>query len=600
MRDLTQHPAPGRPGRTARRPDPASGPGHGPGQGPGRGSGHGPGSGPDAGFGHSPSHAPAPLAVTADPVLADALLRVAAEAGVRIEIVPGPSAARRRWAAAPLVLVGVDQTGDVARAGLPHRPEVAVVGRDLDDASVWQRGSAVGASHVLILPDCERWLAGLLAEADSPREEPGAVVAVLSGRGGAGGSTLAAALALAGVRRGLRSTLVDLDPAGGGIDLLFGLETEPGPRWSELAQWRDGRLSGRSLREALPTYAAHSRHGLTAGLGFAEEGADRLPVLAWPRARPGEDDGPGWLGARPGAAEDPWYDSGTPVDPARADPWLPPGAAAADGAIGAGAGNPMFGSGSPDIDRDLYSPADWPGAGSAMRQETAGVRACGQPFNADASSAESLSRASVIAVENSDSEGSHETGGLSRIRDRADSATRTTSRSRTGLPILTWPHTRTDIPLPAVAAEPVRAVLTALAQAGDLVVVDLPRSLDEAATEALALANTTLMVVPAEVRASAAASQLAAAVRLVSPDLRVVVRLPAPGGLEPLDITDVMGGLPLAGVIGADRRLSAAAEHGEPPGSSARGSVSAFCRTFLDDLFGLAPGRRGSESRAAA
>src|SRR5258708_810123 len=139
---------------------------------------------------------------------------------------------------------------------------------------------------------------------------------------GAGCPPLAAALPRAGPRRGLRSTLVDLDPAGGGIDLLFGLETEPGPRWSELAQWRDGRLCGRSLRDALPTYAAHSRHGLAAGLGFAEEGADRLPVLAWPRARPGEDDGPGWLGARPGAAEDPWYDSGTPLDPGKTDPWL--------------------------------------------------------------------------------------------------------------------------------------------------------------------------------------------------------------------------------------------------------------------------------------
>ena len=470
-----------------------------------------------------------------------------------------------------------------------------MIGRDLDDASVWQRGSAVGASHVLILPDCERWLAGLLAEADSPREEPGAVVAVLSGRGGAGGSTLAAALALAGVRRGLRSTLVDLDPAGGGIDLLFGLETEPGPRWSELAQWRDGRLSGRSLRDALPTYAAHSRHGLAAGLGFAADGADRLPVLAWPRARPGEDDGPGWLGARPVLTEDPWYDSGTPADPGKADPWLPPDSRGVGGDIGGASGNPLFGTGAlhdggaRDFGEDLSSIDDrlWSGAASAMPRETTGA-------------AESLSRASVIALENSDSEGSVENDGVSSIRDRADSATRPTSRPHRGLPILTWPHTRTDIPLPAVGAEPVRAVLTALAQAGDLVVVDLPRSLDEAATEALALANVTLMVVPAEVRASAAASQLAAAVRLVTTDLRVVVRLPAPGGLEPLDITDVMGGLPLAGVIGAERRLSAAAEHGEPPGSSARGSVSAFCRTFLDDLFGLAPGRRGSESRAAA
>ncbi|MFD0639205.1 hypothetical protein ACFQ9X_54095 [Catenulispora yoronensis] len=166
--------------------------------------------------------------------------------------------------------------------------------------------------------------------------------------------------------------------------------------------------------------------------------------------------------------------------------------------------------------------------------------------------------------------------------------------------MLTWPRTRTDLALPGVGAEPARAVLSALAQAGDLVVVDLPRTLDEAATEALGLATTALIVVPAEVRASAAAAQLAAAVRLLTPDLRVVVRLPAPGGLEPLDITDVLGGLPLAGVIGPDRRLSVAAEHGEPPGATSRGSVSTFCRAFLDDLFGAPAGRRGTVSRAAA
>ncbi|MEY9927103.1 Mrp family chromosome partitioning ATPase [Catenulispora sp. GP43] len=585
MPDLTQHPVPGRPGR-GRRPDPPPRPGRG------------------------PTPAPAPLAVTSDPALAEALLRVAAEAGVRIDIVPGPSAARHRWSAAPLVLVGADQAGEVARAGLPRRPEVALIGRDLDDASVWQRGSAVGAAHVLILPDCERWLAGLLAEADSPREEPGAVVAVLSGRGGAGGSTLAAALALAGVRRGLRCTLVDLDPAGGGIDLLFGLETEPGPRWSELAQWRDGRLSGRSLRDALPTYAAHSRHGLAAGLGLAADGADRLPVLAWPRARPGEgpeDDGPGWLGARPSAPEDPWYDSGTPADPAKADPWLVPDGPARGGDIAAGSGNPLFGTTSPDINEDLTATDDlrstedlWSGGDSPTRKETAAPGPGGRRFNADASSAESLSGASVIALEISDSEGSGEVADGSASRDRIGGAARAATRPRRGLPILTWPRTRTDLPLPAVAAEPVRAVLTALAQAGDLVVVDLPRALDEAATEALALANVALMVVPAEVRASAAASQLAAAVRLITPDLRVVVRLPAPGGLEPLDITDVMGGLPLAGVINADRRLPIAAEHGYPPGASARGTVSAFCRAFLEDLFALPSGRRGSESRVAA
>ncbi|MBW8806445.1 MAG: P-loop NTPase [Catenulisporales bacterium] len=526
MRELTQHPASGRPDRAGGHdqdwargwePDQA------------RARSQRPGAADPS----APS-AP-PLAVTSDSVLAEALSRAAAEAGVRLDVVPHPGAARRRWSAAPLVLVGVDQAGAVVRAGLPRRPEVALVGRDLDDATVWRRGTALGAAHVLILPDCERWLAGMLAEADSPHDDPGALVAILSGRGGAGGSTLAAALALAGTRRGLRSTLVDLDPVGGGIDLLFGLETEPGPRWSELARWREGRLCGRSLRDALPTYAARSRRGLAAGLGFTEEGADRLPVLAWPRTDRGTEAGDaGEQPARP-SEKDLWYESGTQPHPLGFD----------DGDA------PLSGNGSSVIGDSLD--------------------------DADESAPGSSSRA----------------GGATLYQD-AD------SQPAPGLPVLTWPRTRTDVPLPAVGAEPVRAVLNALNQAGDLVVVDLPRSVDEAATEALALATTALIVVPAEVRASAAASQLAAAVRLITSDLRVVVRLPAPGGLEPLDITDVMGGLPLAGVIAADRRLSAAAEHGLPPGSSARGTLSAFCRTFLDDLFGAPARRYESESRAAA
>lgn len=531
MRELTQHPASGRPDRAgshdqdwARGWEPDRP----------RGRTRRPG-GADA------LAPPPPLAVTSDPVLAEALSRVAAEAGVRLEVVPHPGAARRRWSAAPLVLVGVDQAGAVVQAGLPRRPEVALVGRDLDDATVWRRGTALGAAHVLILPDCERWLAGMLAEADSPHDDPGALVAVLSGRGGAGGSTLAAALALAGTRRGLRSTLVDLDPVGGGIDLLFGLETEPGPRWSELARWRDGRLCGRSLRDALPTYAARSRRGLAAGLGFTEEGADRLPVLAWPRTdrgpEAGDADQPAWPGTR-SSEKDVWYESGIQTPPLDSHDDDAPA-------------NPLRGIGSSLIGDSLD--------------------------DADESAPESSSRTGVAAL----------------YQDADQDPTR-------GLPVLTWPRTRTDVPLPAVGAEPARAVLNALTQVSDLVVVDLPRSLDEAATEALALAGTALIVVPAEVRASAAASQLACAVRLITPDLRVVVRLPAPGGLEPLDITDVMGGLPLAGVIGADRRLSVAAEHGLPPGSSARGTLSAFCRTFLDDLFGAPTRRYETESRAAA
>ncbi|NUR32054.1 MAG: hypothetical protein HOV83_40460, partial [Catenulispora sp.] len=375
-----------------------------------------------------------------------------------------------------------------------------------------------------------------------------------------------------------------------------------------LARWRDGRLCGRSLREALPTYAARSRHGLAAGLGFTEEGADRLPVLAWPRAdrltgspaAPGSEadpsiepaDGGEWPADETAGMTDLWYDSGTPTHPGRMDPWLGAEMGHPFESLDREARNPLYGNGSPDHDDELQSPAV-----ASMSRETQRAGDSDSSFSADASRRESLSQSGVIPLYQGPASNS---GARLAAEHETGPAFSPASGSGTGLPVLTWPRTRTDIALPAVGAEPARAVLGALTQASDLVVVDLPRTLDEAATEALALATTALIVVPAEVRASAAASQLAAAVRLITPDLRVVVRLPAPGGLEPLDITDVMGGLPLAGVIGADRRLSAAAEHGEPPGSSARGSVSAFCRAFLDDVFGAPAGRRGMDARAAA
>ena len=53
-----------------------------------------------------------------------------------------------------------------------------------------------------------------------------------------------------------------------------------------------------------------------------------------------------------------------------------------------------------------------------------------------------------------------------------------------------------------------RSVVAAAARMSDLVVVDLPRHVDEAAAEALAVATVTLLVVPAEVRAVAAAGRV--------------------------------------------------------------------------------------------
>src|SRR3954454_266521 len=67
-----------------------------------------------------------PLVVTDDPALLDDLLRLATAAGVEPFVAPTVDAARDRWSAAPLVVVGVEQCGRLASAGLPPRAAVIV------------------------------------------------------------------------------------------------------------------------------------------------------------------------------------------------------------------------------------------------------------------------------------------------------------------------------------------------------------------------------------------------------------------------------------------------------------------------------------------
>ena len=86
---------------------------------------------------------------------------------------------------------------------------------------------------------------------EPPASRPGRCVGVVGGRGGAGASTLAATLAVTAAVSA-RTALVDLDPLGGGLDLLMGIEDVPGLRWPALAS-ATGRLSGGALATALPT-----------------------------------------------------------------------------------------------------------------------------------------------------------------------------------------------------------------------------------------------------------------------------------------------------------------------------------------------------------
>ncbi|MGA4840483.1 septum site-determining protein Ssd [Streptomyces sp. G45] len=349
-----------------------------------------------------------PLIVTEDVDLLDDLLRLCAAAGARPEVHHGVPERRGGWEAPPLVLVGDDAVGRVR--GAARRRGVVLVGRDQDDPDVWRRAVEIGAEDVLVLPDGEQWLVDRIADVVESVGKPALTVGVIGGRGGAGASTLACALAVTAARDRRRTLLVDADPLGGGLDVLLGGERAEGLRWPAFAQSR-GRVGSGALEESLPEL--HD-----------------LRVLSW---------------------------------------------------------------------------------------------------------------------------------------DRGDTV--------------------------AVAPQAMRAVLAAARRRGGVVVVDLPRRVDEAAAEALAQVDLGVLVVPKELRAVAGARRVASAAGMVLRDLRVVVaagRAGArpPGGADGLDADEIarLLGLPLIGELPWEHGLTAAQTRARPPGGTARGPLARFCAAFWERL----------------
>ena len=68
-----------------------------------------------------------PLFVTRDDSLLEELLRLAAAAGITPEVARDAGAALRCWTAAPLVLVGADLAGEMARLSPPRRAGLHLV-----------------------------------------------------------------------------------------------------------------------------------------------------------------------------------------------------------------------------------------------------------------------------------------------------------------------------------------------------------------------------------------------------------------------------------------------------------------------------------------
>ncbi|MFH8369213.1 septum site-determining protein Ssd [Streptomyces sp. NPDC018031] len=141
------------------------------------------------------------------------------------------------------------------------------------------------------------------------------------------------------------------------------------------------------------------------------------------------------------------------------------------------------------------------------------------------------------------------------------------------LRVLSWDRgDSVVIPPPAM-----RSVLAAARRRGGVVVVDLPRRVDETAAEALAQLDLGLLVVPAELRAVAAAHRVASSVGMVLRDLRAVVRGPFTPGLDDEEIARLLG-LPLAGEL--PREPQPADAEGGPPGGTGRGPLAKFCTEF--------------------
>lgn len=202
-----------------------------------------------------------PVVMLAPGALADEVVRLAAAAGCEPERVTDPAALREQWNTAPLLLLDVEAATSTACAGLPRRDGVVVV-TAAPEPEVWQCAVAVGAEHVAVLPDAEAWLVGALADAVESPVEPGRVLAVLGGRGGAGASVFATAVAVTAVVSGHEALLVDCDALGGGLDLALGAEEAGGLRWPGLALG-GGRVPAAALHAALPTPRLGDRKGLT-------------------------------------------------------------------------------------------------------------------------------------------------------------------------------------------------------------------------------------------------------------------------------------------------------------------------------------------------
>lgn len=165
-------------------------------------------------------------------------------------------------------------------------------------------GPGQGGPDALHLPADGETLLARLTQATTPVRA--VVVGLVGASGGLGVSALSAVLARLVVRDGQTAALADLDPAGGGLDVLLGIEHDAGPRWADVRTEEGGFPPGR-LTSALPVWhrvrvlSGDVRGGVDAADPVARAAvvalarASDVVVLDLPRLVLAPDGGLGWL-----------------------------------------------------------------------------------------------------------------------------------------------------------------------------------------------------------------------------------------------------------------------------------------------------------------
>ncbi|MEV0711892.1 septum site-determining protein Ssd [Nocardia aurea] len=112
-----------------------------------------------------------------------------------------------------------------------------------------------------------------------------------------------------------------------------------------------------------------------------------------------------------------------------------------------------------------------------------------------------------------------------------------------------------------IGAAAAHAVIEAGRAAGDLVICDVSGERGPHADRMIDCADLVVLVVPAQLRAVAAAESVATRIRQRNPNQGLVVRGPAPGGLRGAEVAELLD-LPLLAAVRAEGDLPARLERG--------------------------------------